>query len=297
VFLAAYAGCLPELVGREHVQQANGWFQGASAAGFVLGPGVAATLLAVTGPVTTLWIDAASFAVSALSLRLVRGASRTAPAEAGRRAGTVVTLRESLAFVRGSRVKHLLAFWACSSAANVLLVPAVAYWITQNLGLPPEVDALLVLVYSIGAIGGFALSGVVRTRRPVRLLAAGQLVGAAALAALLCAPDRPVMLIAAVAAGAAGALVTAVYVGVRTGLTPDRLLGRVSSLSELVTDAFGALTLLGSGLLLARLGGAAVLAGIAALTALTGAVFGAHPALRALRLDAAGWPEPGGGET
>jgi MFS family permease len=295
VFLAAYSGCLPELVGRANVQQANGFFQGASAAGFVCGPGLAAALLVVTGPVTALWIDAASFAASAVSLRLVRRAGQTEDDE--RPTDTVVAaLRESLAFVRGSRVGSLLTFWACSSAANVLLVPAVAFWVTQNLGMPASVDAVLVLAYSIGAIGGFALSGAARTRRPAVLLNGGQVINAAALVLMLCAPDKLVMILAGAAAGAAGAMVTAVYVGVRTQLTPDRMLGRVSSLSELVTDAFGALTLLGSGLLLARLGGGVVLGGIAALMALTGIVFSLHPGLRTLRLDPSGRSVQGGGD-
>jgi len=287
VHLAAYAGCLPELVGRANTQQANSWFQGASAAGFVAGPGIAAALLMVTGPVTTLWIDAASFAVSALTLRLARGTWQATPTQHHTQTA-LAAMRECLAFVRGSRVAALLTFWACSSAANVLLIPAVAYWITQNLGLPASLDALLVLAYSIGAIAGFTLSGTIRTRRPILLLNGGQVINAAALILLLAAPNQAVMIIAATAAGAAGAVVTASYVTTRTQLTPDRMLGRVGSLSELTTDTFGALTLLGSGLLLARLGGAVVLAGIATLMALTGIAFTLHPTLRTLRLNPTG---------
>lgn len=290
VFLASYAACVPALVGREHVQRATGWLQATAAAGFVCGPALAAVLLGTIGPVGTLWIDAGSFAVSALGMCAVR--NRLSGGSARPATGAPAALRESLGFVRRSRVFTLLQFWACSSAANVLLVPAVAYYITQSLGLPSAAVAELVSSYSLGAVAGFSATAMVRSNAPALLLTLGNAVGAGALLLMLGTSDRWLMACCAGLAGAAGAWVTALYVGARTRLTPDPLLGRVSSLSELVTDACASVTLVGSGLLLDRVGGTAVLAGIAGLM-LAGAVgFSLRPGFRGIRLPEAPAPAP-----
>jgi MFS family permease len=282
VFLASYAACVPALVGQRQVQRAGGLLQAAAAGGFVCGPVAAALLLSAAGPVTTLWIDAGSFAVSAASLLAVRRGLTTDPVGDG----TLRALRQSLSYVRRSRLLPLLQFWACSSAANVLLVPAVAFYITQTLGLSSGVVALLVSSYSIGAIAGFSVAASVRFGRPALLLCGGNAVGAIALLTMLSTPDRLGMVICAGVAGMAGAWVTAVYVSVRTRLTPDRLLGRVSSLSELVTDGFSAVALVGSGVLLDRVGGTAVMAGIGTIMLLTALIFALTPAFQAIRATA-----------
>jgi MFS family permease len=65
-FRPAAGGLLPQIVDGEHLQQANALMGLALNTGMVLGPALAGTLIALTGPGTAIAIDAATFAISAV---------------------------------------------------------------------------------------------------------------------------------------------------------------------------------------------------------------------------------------
>ena len=63
-FAPAAGGLVPEVAGREHLQQANAMLGLARNTGMVLGPTLAGLLIVVAGPGTAIAIDAATFLVS-----------------------------------------------------------------------------------------------------------------------------------------------------------------------------------------------------------------------------------------
>jgi hypothetical protein len=87
----------------------------------------------------------------------------------------------------------------------------------------------------------------------------------------------------AVLGGAGTGCVTCLYVAARTNLTPDHLLGRVGSLSELATDAVSPIALLSEGLILDAVGGTAVMTAIGCAFVAAGLAFVLSPSLRGIR--------------
>ncbi len=63
-FAPAVGGLVPDVAGREHLQEANATLGLARNAGMVLGPTLAGLLIVVAGPGTAIAIDAATFVVS-----------------------------------------------------------------------------------------------------------------------------------------------------------------------------------------------------------------------------------------
>src|SRR5436853_415046 len=72
VFRAGYLASMPNLVGRSQLARGNGILESAYSASFIVGPALAGFLVTVIGAGPTLAVDAASFAVSSLSLLLIR---------------------------------------------------------------------------------------------------------------------------------------------------------------------------------------------------------------------------------
>ncbi len=69
---AALFGAVPALVGRDGLLRANPLLQGTETAASLAGPAVGTTLAAAIGAAPVLWLDAASFAVSAALIALIR---------------------------------------------------------------------------------------------------------------------------------------------------------------------------------------------------------------------------------
>src|SRR6266542_2703169 len=100
VFMAAWTGAVPNLVGRSLIGPATSYFEAIFALGFILGPGIAGLLASQIGPGPTLAIDAVSFVASAVALSFVRTPLReTASDREDRHLGAEI--REGIALLRG----------------------------------------------------------------------------------------------------------------------------------------------------------------------------------------------------
>src|SRR4051812_44645403 len=71
-FRAGYLASMPNLVGRSQLARGNGILETAYSSAYIVGPAIAGFLVTVIGPGPTLAVDAASFAISALGLLLIR---------------------------------------------------------------------------------------------------------------------------------------------------------------------------------------------------------------------------------
>ena len=104
---------VPDLAGRARmrIERANSIFQGIQYASFLLGPPLAGVLIALFTSGNVLWIDAATFVVSAaLVAALVPSVAPrpgTAAAELRRAGRYLAELREGITFIRRDR----LVFW------------------------------------------------------------------------------------------------------------------------------------------------------------------------------------------
>jgi MFS family permease len=238
-FFPAQTSIVPQLVEPEQLQRANGIVQGTAQATVLVGPALAGIVIAAlgseaadtTGIAVGLLLDAITFAISMVTLRLIHARQRAVHAATS----IIESIREGVRFVWGKA--SMRAVIVLSLSANLFIVgplevglPYFAY--TR---LPEGVAAFGVLLAAFGggSLLGLAAGAMLPTPAPARL--GTVVIVAISLAGLGLAALAPVQstLAAAVMTAASG---IALGYGNLLGLTwiqtriPSELMGRVMSL-------------------------------------------------------------------
>ncbi len=240
VFDVAYLSLMPSLVAREELVEANGKIETTSASAQVVGPGLAGALVGTLGAAVAVLVDALSFLVSALFLRGIRLAERTAPAS-GDRPGVMTEIAEGLRTVAAHRVLRVLA--GCSATTNLfgrMFLAVYVLFMTRDLGLDSLGVGLVFATGGVGALAGSLVTGPV-TRRlgPGATMIWAQLVfGVTGLAVPLAVLVPRLALPLVVGSEFTQWMAIVVYyvgaVSVRQALVPDRLRGRVNATMRVV---------------------------------------------------------------
>ncbi|MCM2388350.1 MFS transporter [Streptomyces albipurpureus] len=231
MFLPGANGMVP-LVASEP-QRANATLKVADALAHLIGPAFAGLLIALTSAGTVYAIDAATFALSALCLALIRLAPADAPTDTAADADADSSLRRDLRqgwreFRARTWMWAVILIWV---GYGVLvfgpLIPLSSALIGARLG--PDAYGLAVSFLGIGAV----LGGLLALRlRPARPLAAGT----AAMALYTALPlsvalgaDLPVLLASHVLGGGALAFWSVMWATSVQTHTPPAVLNRVSA--------------------------------------------------------------------
>jgi MFS family permease len=278
-FQPASTGLIPQTVSAGRLQQANALMSISRNGGSILGPPISGLIVAVAGPATVFLIDAATFAVSAVSLLLLKPIERASPEE---RQSFLAELaggwREVLA--RPWIAAALVAFGIsnASGAAFFILGPVIA---DQQLG-GAAAWGLILTGGAIGGVIGGLLALRIRPRHPLRVGFAVMFL--VALQPLSLVGPAPILLIAgAFLLGlAAGELTNTWWFTLLQQHVPEHARSRVSSYDWLVSFIFQPLGLLAVGPLSERIGPTATLIGAASLLLLTYTRVGLLPAIRSV---------------
>jgi MFS family permease len=287
LFDLAYLAHVPSLVPRERLTEANGRLQATASAAEVGGPGLAGLIVQAVGAPFALALDALSFLVSAVTLRLIRIPEPEPAIPSGPR-----DLRREIADgVRFLRSQPLLRACAMEAGQFNLFAQVIAavllLHVTRDIGLTPAVIGLAFAVGSVGSLVGSALAPAIATRLGLgRTIIGSMLVACAAPLAL---PFAAGTALPAVVVGGAfavqglGVAISNVHiVSLRQSVTPDEMLGRLNaSYRTLVYGAIPIGALLG-GLLGELIGLRATLA-VGAVGILVAPVWVVRSPLRGLR--------------
>jgi MFS family permease len=294
-FHPASTGLIPQTVSAGRLQQANALMSISRNGGSILGPPISGLIVALAGAGTVFMVDAATFALSAASLLLLRPIASTSPED---RQPFLAELaggwREVVA--RPWIAAALIAFGIsnASGAAFFILGPLIAD--TQLGGA--EAWGLILTGGAIGGVIGGLLALRIRPRRP--LLVGFALMPLVALQPLSLIGPAPVLLIA-------GAFLLGFGVGELTNTwwftllqqhVPEHARSRVSSYDWLVSFIFQPLGFLAVGPISQAVGPTPTLVGAAALVLLTYITVTLLPSVRQVSWvagsEAAAPPEPSG---
>ncbi|MFF5104375.1 MFS transporter [Streptomyces sp. NPDC000134] len=231
-FAVGYVTVVRGLVGTGQLTEANGRLNATAAAAGVLGPLGAGMVAAWSGPATAVGVDAASFGVSAACLLLVRFRARAADDAPGeRRPGLWADLRVGVSFLYGHPVlRALTVLLAGFSFLTLGLNDLVIYHLKHDLG---HDDGTVGTVMAAGAVG--TITGALLVARVRRRLGFGRTwTGAVAVCGLAFAGLGWVREVPAVAVLSAAFLACVGMAGtcsmsLRQEVTPEHLLGRVTS--------------------------------------------------------------------
>ncbi len=250
LFGSAYYAYVPSLVGVGRVLEANSKIAASESLAEVGGPGFAGALVQAVGAPFAILVDAVSFAVSAVSLALIRAPEPPRPPRAERRS-VPREVAEGAGVVRGHPLLFPMAASSMTSHFFGSFYGALyALFLLDVLGLSP---LLLGIVISAGGIGSLAGS-LVATRVSGRFGVGPAFVGCAVASALvgILTPLASGPLVVATAMLLVPQLVgdglqTIGWIGFDTvaqTVTPDRVLGRVRATIDFLSHGvapFGAL--------------------------------------------------------
>jgi MFS family permease len=239
VFRSAYGPFLPVLVGRELLVDANAKLALSDSVARVAGPSLAGLLVQlITAPFAIL-VDALSFAVSAVSVALVRVAESPPPREARR--SIWIEIGEGMRVLLSNRFARSVTVIGLLFNSTIQIGDAAfVLYITRGLGLD---GALVGAVYTVGGLASVAGATLVR-RTTARFGIGPSMVGAILFFTLaaslqLIAGGPPIVAAVYLATSAAIRSFCAAVFNVSSSSTfqgsmPDRLLGRVGGAAQLV---------------------------------------------------------------
>ncbi|MER7753727.1 MFS transporter [Kitasatospora sp. NPDC097643] len=260
VFDVSWMSYVPVLVrSPERYVEASARMGAASSAADVAGPGLAGVLVSALGAPVALIVDACSYAVSVLSLLLIR-TREPAPAPTAER-HLLRELREGLGWVLRNDVLRALALIGfCCNFSMITTWTMFLLYGTHDVHLDSATLGAVLATASVGGLVGAVISGRVIARFPlgrVYLVAQSALLLGPALLPAAAGP-RPLMVALFVLSffttylglGVAGVVI----VSLRQALTPQPLMGRMTAAFRTLLFGGGALGGLAAGLLTGHLG-------------------------------------------
>jgi MFS family permease len=273
LFQSAFTSAVPGLVGRENLGRAMGYLESTLSVPYIVGPALAGVLLVTAGPAWTLAIDAASFGLSALSLRFVHLQVPARPDAA--HSSLTAEMRAGLRYVRTHRqLLLMIGYWSVIGLATAGILPALSYYLTVDRAHGAELFGFVGSVWSVGYLAASLVGARWGNRAlELRLIGAGAAIGAALVITASVAHPAPLLLAGAVI-GAAVAVQFIAYATLRALVTPDELLGRVGATARMFTLALQPLGVLGTGLVIEWADGGAALVAMGAILLLASLLFG-----------------------
>lgn len=234
VFQIASVTAVRNLVDRERITEANGRLQATYAAAGVGGPLLAGVVSARFGPTAAIAINAASFALSAAGLWLVR---LRRPADSADGTGPPPRERPLAEFLAGARflwrqpvLRSLTVLLTFFIFLTFGLTDVLIYHVKHNLGGSDGTVGIVLGLAALGTIAGALLVAPLRRRYGF----GATWIGASTICGLAIAGIGLVGTVPAVTLLAAGYLCCISVGGIcsmslRQEITPDHLLGRVTS--------------------------------------------------------------------
>jgi MFS family permease len=294
-FDAAEFAAIPSLVpSSDDLVTANGRVHASYSAAQIAGPLLAGLLITVAPVQQVLWVDAASFLVSAATLALI-GRAFNAPRDTEPRRAIRQEVAEGLRYVLGHPVlRNISAMMALINLVGATVYAQLVVFAKHRLDAS---DSQVALLYAAGSVGVVLLSlaaGPVRRRLSFSVAALGALLLDGLLTVGLAATRwywAALGLWAAISG--LGIFFNINTASLRQQIVPNHLLGRVISIAGVLAWSAIPLGALAGGWAVERTGSVALVYGvIGALVALLALAFSFGPLGHADRYLPAGEPEP-----
>jgi MFS family permease len=270
----------PEMIDAAGIQpeRAHTAYQGVQRLSQMLGPAMAGVLIAGVGPATVLWLNAASFAVSAALVAAAVPESTATPA----RGRYLDDIREGFTVLRRDRLMRAVVVTVTitnllDSAIGAVAMPVLAkdvYGSAQALGV-------MFAGFGAGAVAGSFIFFAVGHRVPRRAAyLTGFIVMAANLWVMAAMPALPVLVASRFLSGMAASPINPILMTVFQARVPPELRGRVLGTTTAAVLSAAPVGVLAAGYLIEGFGLQTVVGVVAAVYLLTTLSLVFNPALR-----------------
>jgi len=233
-FSASSQAHLVGLVGRDELVSANARLQATNWIGLTTGPLVGGLLVAAVGAPTTLWVDAASFIVSAIAVISIRSAEAHPTTKESQRRWSIALLGLR-AVARDRILSRILLNWMIFAGCIGMIFPLETVFMLRTIHLSTLQYGLVYGISSAGGlIGSLLTPWVVRTLGYTKTLWLGSAARGLLLFAFAAAPNGlPGFVVCAASMTAillVSSAVNSAMASYRQLRTPDHLLARVGAL-------------------------------------------------------------------
>ncbi|MFI0773838.1 MFS transporter [Streptomyces sp. NPDC021212] len=283
VFKVTYVAAVPNLVDPERIIEANGRLQTTNAIAFIVGPMLAGGLSGLLGPTAAIAVDAAGFAASALALSLIRfrvaARDATPSAEATGWGGAKREFLAGFVFLwRSPVLRWLTVLLTGVSLLGLGMTDVFIYQIREGLDAGDRTVGVVMGVAGAGTVLAAVLLPVLRRTWGFGVCWLGSYTLCGLALGMLSRSTTVWGTTVAVLCYQFGmALAGISSMSLRQAVTPDHLLGRVTSAFWTLHNALAPLGAAGLTALVARFGVRAPLLGSAALFLLIVAVGACTP--------------------
>ena len=253
-FETAQFAAIPSLVGRDELVAANGRIQASFATAAILGPLVGGALLFFVSVEDLLYVDAATFLISAVTLSLVRRPFN-AP---GTRARTTVRadILEGLRYVlRHPVLRNISAMMALINLVSTTVVAQLVLFAKVRFAASDSEIGALFAAGGVGVVLCSLAAGPLRARFSFGNVALGALMasGVATIGLAFAPTFAAAVVLAATTAGLA-TLFNINTGSLRQAIVPERLLGRILSVAMVLAWSASPLGALTGGVIVERTG-------------------------------------------
>jgi MFS family permease len=254
--LTARRAMIPEIATQAGIrlERVNAAFEGLQNIALLIGPPLAGLLIVWLGPTTVLWIDAASFGLSAILVAALVHLPLRAPGPTGGR--YMQELRAGLRFLRQDKLLLTLAISLATTNffSNGIFFVVLPVYAQRVFGAPTDLG-LLMAAFGLGSLVGVAIYGAIGHRLPRRATWIGGYWGFALLIWMLFPlPALPVAATAVFIQSMVGGPLNPLLVTVRHERIPAELRGRVFSTFSAIAMIATPLGIALAGLLIERIG-------------------------------------------
>ena len=170
IYHPAFQSFIPEVSPKAKLAQANAWMQTGDNAMGLLGPVIAGAAISLFGYETTIYIDAATFLVSAAAILLIRyQPERVATGGSGKRlSGAISDIREAGHYIlRRDRILFAGAVTFTGTNFAIWLVQAnFVFYLTTYRHLAPSVIGVVIGAQGVGSIVGSTIAPRIIRRIP-----------------------------------------------------------------------------------------------------------------------------------
>ncbi|WP_405777584.1 MFS transporter [Streptomyces sp. NBC_00859] len=240
VYHPAFQSFLPEIVPAGRLGPANSWMQSGDNIMSMIGPAAAGGLVMFLGYETTIYVNAATFIVSAGAILLIRHTPAGNERQPQRKATFGQDIRVALSYVfRRNRVLAAGSLMFTGTNFAIWLIQAnFLFYLTTYRHLSPRVIGVVLAAQGVGAVLGAAVAGrLVQRFPPGRILIATTAL--AGLGTLLLIPLRSPLAIGVVwgLLYALGSINPVAWFTLRQKIVPRELLGRVVATTRMLAFA------------------------------------------------------------
>ncbi|MEU0842778.1 MFS transporter [Streptomyces sp. NPDC005962] len=284
VFKVTYVAAVPNLVDAERIIEANGRLNTTNAIAFIVGPMLAGGLSGLLGPTAAIAVNAASFAASALALSLIRfretaaGDATRSPVATGWRGAKREFLAGFVFLWRAPVLRWLTVLLTGVSLLSLGMTDVFIYQIREGLDAGDRTVGVVMGVAGAGAVLAAVLIPVLRRTWGFGVCWLGSYTLCGLALGMLSRSTTVLGTAVTVLCYQFGmALAGISSMSLRQAVTPDHLLGRVTSAFWTLHNSLAPLGAAGLTALVARFGVRGPLLGSAALFLLIVAVGACTP--------------------